>query len=95
MTAVRCGNAAGVSGPTFVLLKGKEIKSGFTPAFMEQHGAAPGSRCIMAPSAFMTNEAWDDLAGDLADGIRAMPVVRYVPHHPHSTYCHSSAATYY
>ena len=76
VTAVHCGNAAGRSGPTFVLLKGKTPQDGFTDKFMTDNGAAAGSQCIMTPNAFMTNDTWDQLAHALGRGIREMHTIK-------------------
>lgn len=75
ITLVRCGNAAGNSGPTFFLLAGKHRKPAYTPAFLEEFGAAPQSDIVMTPSAFMTDDAWSELIPRLAKGLRMMPVV--------------------
>jgi len=71
ITSLRCGNAAGNQGPTFILMKGKHKKFGFTDQFLENNGAAPGSTILMTPNAFMTDEAFDSMAHNLATGTRA------------------------
>jgi hypothetical protein len=39
----------------------------------------PNSFVQMTPTAFMTNEAFDEIAEPLAKGIRAMPVIKHYP----------------
>lgn len=79
VTILRVGSAAGFQGPTFVLLKGKDVAAGFDEDFLVKHGAAPGSRIIMTPNAFMTHDAWDELAPHLAAGIRKMKIIEDHP----------------
>jgi hypothetical protein len=74
VTSLRCGNAAGAQGPTFILMKGKLKRDGFHDQFLEKNGAAPGSTILMTPNAFMTDDSFDAMAAKLATGTRA-----YVP----------------
>jgi hypothetical protein len=88
----RCANAAGVEGPTAFLPGGTRRRAAFTNAFLEEHGAAPGSILVMTPNGYMTEEAWVKIAPSIASGIRnivdkhnpewwALKVVDgYVPH---------------
>ena len=62
ITLLRCGNAAGIQGPVFWLLKGKKRPKGLNDAFLRRHGAPPGSSVIMTDNAFMTNEACNVLS---------------------------------
>lgn len=81
ITVVECGNAAGVDGPTKYLLAGEQIPRYLNSQFgsskwLERHGAPPNSFVVMTPNAYMTNEAWDENAEKLAQGIRKMPVIK-------------------
>jgi len=38
-------------------------------------GVPPGSRVVMSPSAYMTDEVWEKIAPGMAKGIRSLPVV--------------------
>jgi len=79
ITLFRVGSTGGSTGPTIFLMKGVKIKEGYTKAWLIQNGAAIGSRIIMTPSAYMTDEAWEAMAEDVAKGIRAMPVIKDHP----------------
>ena len=75
----KSGNAAGESGPWFFLMQGKEMRPGFTDEFLTSHGAPAGSRIIMTESGYMTDAAFDEIATNLASGIRSMPVIKDHP----------------
>ena len=64
-----------ISGPCFFLMSGTGLKKGFTPECLVKHGACPGSRVVMTPSGFLTDDAFDQFVEDLAKGIRALPVI--------------------
>ena len=52
----RTGNAAGGTGPTIFLTKGKRVRSGFTNDFLLKYGAKPGSKIMTNTNAFMDTE---------------------------------------
>jgi len=79
VTVLRTGSTAGATGPTVFLSKGAKVKDGYTNKWLTDNGAAPGSRIIATPNAFMTMEAWEEMAEPVAKGIRAMPVIRDHP----------------
>ena len=81
ITILRTAACGGATGPTTFLMNGAKIKTGYTDQFLRKHGAAPGSSVVMTPSAFMTEDAWLEIAAKRADGIRAMPVIRDHPDH--------------
>ena len=63
----------------FPSLPGTHRKPAFDDAFLLKHGAAPGSTIAMTKTGYMTEEAWDELAPPIADGIRKMPVICEMP----------------
>ncbi len=73
ITIVRVGNAAGNAGPQIYLAKGKALPHRQLK-HLEKLGATKGSKVIMTPSAYMTDEAWAEAAPSIAEGIRKMPV---------------------
>lgn len=73
ITIVRVGNAAGNAGPQIYLAKGKSLPHKQLKQ-IEKLGATKGSKIIMTPSAYMTDEAWANAAPSIAEGIRKMPV---------------------
>ena len=75
ITLFRCGNSAGTQGPFIAVMKCKKIPELWTPAFMEQLGAPPGSCCIATENAFMTDIAWLELTKSLAPGMRQSDAV--------------------
>jgi hypothetical protein len=79
ITMYRTGSIAGETGPTFFLLAGKHKRPGYDDSFLVNNGAAPGSSIIMTENAYMTDEAWDEIAPMAAKGIREMPVIRANP----------------
>ena len=79
ITMLRIGNTAGSTGPTVFLSKGASVKDGYTSKWLTQNGAQPGSRIIATPNAFMTITAWEQMAEDVAKGIRSMPVIKDHP----------------
>jgi hypothetical protein len=74
-----CGSAGGSEGPQTYLAKGKRMDYQSLKNLVKQHGAPPGSTIIMTPNAYMTDEAWIELAPGLCAGIRAMPVIKDHP----------------
>ena len=62
----RTGNCAGNNGPTAFIVKDKWGKAGFTTAFLEAEGAAPGSTMVMTKNVFMMDAAWEEIADDIA-----------------------------
>ena len=75
------GAAAGTEGPRIFLLACQKLRiSSFKVGKFEQvHKAPPFSHCVPTPSAYMTDDAWTEMAESLAKGIRAMPVIRDHP----------------
>ena len=72
-------NSAGDVGPCYFLMTGKKPRAGYTDAWLLSEGAPPGSRIIMTPSGYLTDEAWDELSAALAEGVRSMPVIKDHP----------------
>ena len=62
ITILRTAATGGATGPTQFLLEGVKVKTGYTANWLERHGAAPGSRIVMTPTAFMTERAWLEIA---------------------------------
>jgi hypothetical protein len=84
ITMVHTGSAAGDTGPAMYLMKGEKLPPEFENQFGSQKwlkgkGAPSGSFVVMTPNAFMTNDAWNGSAKQLAAGIRAMDVIRDHP----------------
>jgi hypothetical protein len=75
VTTLRVGSAAGVKGPTIFLSAGKTVRAGYTSAYLKRCGAPAGSSIIPTPSAFMTDEAWDESALIIVKQLRKTPVV--------------------
>lgn len=62
ITMYRTGTPAGSNGPTAFIMAGKRRRAGYTDAYLQRMGAAPGSTIAMTDKAFMTNDAWDEIA---------------------------------
>jgi len=75
VTLLRVGTAGGANGPMAILLEGQKLRPGFTDEFLVRNGAPVGSCFVMTPSAFMTMEAWREIAPKLIIGLRALPIV--------------------
>jgi len=81
ITSVRIGNAAGDQGPFVFLAKGKTNDR----TCLSKRNIAmdktmpPGSYVCMTPNAYMTDEAWFECVPHIAEGIRAMPVIKDHP----------------
>jgi hypothetical protein len=73
ITIVRVGNAAGGAGPQIYLASGKKMECKALRD-LPKRGAPAHSKVIMTPSAYMTDDAWSEIAPLLAKGIRCMPV---------------------
>jgi len=73
ITIVRVGNAGGTNGPLIFLAKGQRMDVKALEN-LEDLGAPKGSKIIMTPNAYMTDDAWAELALPLAKGIREMEV---------------------
>lgn len=73
-TLNRCGCPApdpqDASGPTFFLIKGAAIKTGYDTKFLQSHGAAFGSLVVATENAYLTDEAWKQICPELTRGIR-------------------------
>jgi hypothetical protein len=76
ITTVRVGSSANGDGPRFFLAKGKEIELETFRHFTVNYTAPPGSKVIMTPNAYMTDEAWMELVPHLCRGIRQMDVIK-------------------
>jgi hypothetical protein len=74
ITIVRVGNAAGNNGPLIFLATGKKLENRALRN-LDRKGHPAGSKVVMTPSAYMTDEAWKELVPTLCKGIRAMPVI--------------------
>jgi hypothetical protein len=70
---------AGATGPTGFLPPGKQRKAGYTDKFLVENGAPPGSTIVMTDTGYMTELAWVEMSPSIADGLRALPVVRDMP----------------
>ena len=79
ITFTKVIGADGAVGPVFALMAGKTAKKGFTSELMMRYGAPAGSMILMTPTGFMTDETFDAMARNLAEGIRAMPVIKEHP----------------
>jgi hypothetical protein len=79
ITIVRTAATGGATGPTHFLTAGAKVKAGYTPNWLQRHGAAPGSGIVATPTAFMTEAALLEIAEERAKGIRAMPVIKDHP----------------
>eukprot|EP00957_Ditylum_brightwellii_P088614 6749427-Ditylum_brightwellii.AAC.1 len=60
ITMLQCGCAAGISGPTMVLAKGKNMTctTFSNKNLTRKYGLPHGSMVIMTPSGYMDDEAW-------------------------------------
>ena len=74
-TLARSGSFGGSNGPTGFIMAGQRVKTGYTEAYLERHGAAPGSQILMTESAFMTEECWEEMTPKYVDGYRKMPYI--------------------
>ena len=83
-TAFRNGSAAGVKGPTIYILPGDTAggakKSEVLDRFVKNQGSPPGSIVLWNPTAYMTDDLWDNNVETLALGIRNMdPLISLNP----------------
>jgi hypothetical protein len=79
-TALRCGNAAGIKGPSLYILQGQEAEKHIDTPFLERNGAPRGSMYTVNPSAYMTDATWDACVGEWCKALRASdPVVASNP----------------
>jgi hypothetical protein len=62
ITIVRTAATGGATGPTHFLTAGAKVKAGYTPNWLQRHGAAPGSGILATPTAFMTEAARLEIA---------------------------------
>jgi len=60
-------------------MKGKKRRAGYSDAFLEREGCAPGSTITMTKNAFMTDAAWETMADFIIRGYRSMPYVKENP----------------
>jgi len=76
ITSIRVGTAGGTQGPFIFLAKGQSIEyKMFRGDLSERHDVPPGSKVVMTPNAYLTDEVYANLADDLCRGIRSMPVI--------------------
>jgi hypothetical protein len=75
----RTGVAAGHTGHTVFLLKGKKRKSAFSETFLKQEVCALGLTICMTKNAYMTEEAWEEMTPSIVKGYRNLPVVKDNP----------------
>lgn len=68
ISIVRVGSAANVDGPRFFLAKGKEIELDSFKKLDSYYKVPEGSRVIMTPNAYMTDEAWKEVVPHLCRG---------------------------
>ena len=61
MSLYRMGSIAGTQGPTIAVMAGKYRCAGFTDKFLTKHGMVEGSTIIMTPTAFVMEEAWEEM----------------------------------
>ena len=66
----RSGNAANVSGPTYFCCAGQEPNPAFTDEYLVQNGAAPFSKVVMTPTAYMTDDTWQYIVPPFTEGWR-------------------------
>jgi hypothetical protein len=82
ITSVRCGMASGEEGPYIFLAKGQKIERQSLTGDISERSVVPlpvGSRVIMSPNAYMTDEVYLTLFPFLCKGIRQMPVIKEHP----------------
>jgi hypothetical protein len=79
MTLYRTGSIAGTQGPTIAVMAGKHQRAGFTDKFLTKHGMVEGSTIIMTPTAFVTEEAWEEMTPFVIEGIRSIDIVKANP----------------
>ncbi len=82
VTIIRIGSASGETGPWIFLLKGKKELERTHPLInLERNfpGVPTGSKVIMTPNAYMTDESWIKLTPFIANGILKMPVIKDHP----------------
>jgi hypothetical protein len=70
MSLYHTGSIAGNQGPTIAVMAGKQQRAGFMDQqFLVKHGMAKGSTIIMTPTAFVTEEAWEEMTPFVIKGI--------------------------
>jgi hypothetical protein len=79
ITVLRVGSSVNVDGPRIYLAKGKEIELPTFKEFTQHWPAPPGSRVVMTPNAYMTDDAWIELVPHLCKGVREMKVIKDHP----------------
>jgi hypothetical protein len=79
ITILRVGSAAGCDGPLIFLVEGKSVHYKALKDIVQTFGCPPGSCVIPTPSAYMTDDAWEEVLPHLIEGIRQMPVIRDYP----------------
>jgi hypothetical protein len=82
VTIVRIGSASDETGPWIFLLKGKkELKKNHPVRNLERNfpGVPAGSKVVMTPNAYMTDEAWIKLTPFIANGNHNMAMIKDHP----------------
>ena len=76
ITLVSTGSAAGVTGPTIFVLKGKLCHGLFKDEFWRSKGCVLRSTIIITEKLFMTNKAWSACTEHLMNGYCNSEVVK-------------------
>jgi hypothetical protein len=79
ITLYRTGSVAGTQGPTIAVMQGKRRKVGYTDKLLVNKGFAEGSTIIMTPTAFVTEEAWEEMTPFVIKGIRSIDIIKANP----------------
>jgi hypothetical protein len=79
--ALLVGASVGTTRPMIFLANGETMTSRSLLDYNlgDKHGALPGSTTIIAPSGYITYNAWEKVVPDLALGIRQRPAIRDHP----------------
>ena len=73
---VHTGSAAGDTGPTIILLKGKTKRAMFNDDYLVRKGLNPGSTIITTENESMTHDAWYEGKGRTPSvGTTKMPTI--------------------
>ena len=70
ITMFRTGNAAGDTGPTIFLTKGKRVRSGLTNDFLLKYGTKPGLKIMANKKCFYGNRNMVKMTPELLEGYR-------------------------
>ena len=76
----RTGSVAGITGTTIFLLEGKKCHGAYIDKLLLTNGDTIGSTIIMTPTAFMTEEAWENATPKIIERLRDNdPIVKANP----------------